>query len=441
MNELAADDGPADRRRASTPDRPHVVVVGAGFGGLACATALGGTGTRVTVVDRQNYHLFVPLLYQVATAALAPADIAEPIRRILNRHKNVDVVLGEVVAVDVERRSVHLADGSALPYDRLVLAPGSTHGYFGHEEWGKVAPGLKTIEDARGIRTRLLMAFELAETCRDKERQEQLMTVIVVGGGPTGVELAGAIAELARFTLARDFRHIDPRLAKIFLVEAGPRLLPAFPTTLSDYAAAALDRLGVSVLLGQGVVDVGPDGVTVDGRRIPAGNVIWAAGVKASPAAQWLGVDADRAGRIRVAADLSVPGLDGVFAIGDTALALDAEGRPLPGLAQVAKQQGRHLGAALAANLLHAELMPPFRFHDRGNTAIIGRRAAVFDLGRHRLKGWPAWLLWAAIHIYLLVGFEHRFVVTMKWLWRYLTYESGSRLIADGGTAARRDGV
>ncbi|MGE5505121.1 MAG: NAD(P)/FAD-dependent oxidoreductase [Actinomycetota bacterium] len=424
--------------RTPTPvgERPHVVIVGAGFGGLACAQALGGSTVRVTVVDRQNYHLFVPLLYQVATTALAPADIAEPIRRVLNRYHNVDVVLGEVAAVDAGQRRVKLADGGFLPYDRLVLATGSTQNYFGHEQWADVAPALKTIEDARIVRTRLLMAFEQAEICPDEVQRVRLMTTVIVGGGPTGVELAGAVAELARFTLARDFRRIDPRMARIVLIEAGQRLLPTFPEALSDYARGELQRLGITILLGQGVERIGADGVTVGGQEIPAGTVIWAAGVRASPAARWLQVEADRAGRIRVDNDLSVPACAGVYALGDTALFLDRNGQALPGLAQVAKQQGNHLGQALAASLLHGTPMPPFRYRDRGNAAIIGRSAAVFDFGRRRLKGWLAWLLWAVVHVYLLVGVENRLAVSLKWLWRYLTYESGSRLIADAKPGA-----
>lgn len=405
---------------------------------------------RVTVIDRQNYHLFVPLLYQVATAGLSPADIAEPIRRILSRHRNIDVILGNVAGVDTDRRVVTLADGNFVAYDRLVLATGSAHSYFGHDEWAPLAPGLKTVEDARIIRTRVLMAFEQAETCPNVERQQRLMTTIIVGGGPTGVELAGAIAELARFTLARDFRRIDPRSAKIVLVEAGPRLLPTFPEKLSGYAAWVLGRLGATILTGQSVEKVEEEeeeGVTVGGRAISAGTIIWAAGVKASSAARWLGVDADKAGRVRVDPDLSGSGRDGIYALGDTSLAMGDDGRPLPGLAQVAKQQGHHLGKALAANLLHGTAMPPFHYRNRGNTAIIGRSAAVFDFGKHRLKGWLAWMLWAVVHVYLLVGVENRLTVSLKWLLRYLTYQQGARLIADvgrtsvsGGERARQEG-
>ncbi|CAO3433027.1 NAD(P)/FAD-dependent oxidoreductase [Azospirillum doebereinerae] len=415
--------------------RPHVVIVGAGFGGLACAAALGGTDLRVTIIDRRNYHLFVPLLYQVATAALSPADIAQPIRRILSRHPNVAVVLGAVVGIDTAQRRVTLDDGGVVPYDRLVIACGSSYSYFGHDEWAEVAPGLKTVEDAQYIRARLLGCFERAELTTDLQEQQRLMTSVIVGGGPTGVELAGAVAELTRFALARDFRRIDPRSARILLVEAGPRVLGTFPEPLSDYARHALEDLGVTVMTGQAVERIEPGGVTIAGRFIPAGTMVWGAGVKASPAGQWLGVETDRAGRIKVDADLSVPDLEGVYALGDTALVAGDDGKPLPGLAQVAKQQGEHLGRSLAANILSGAAMAPFRFRNRGNTAIVGRSAAVFDFGTRRLKGWFAWILWAIVHVYLLVGFEKRLLVSLQWLWRYLTYERGARLIIGDGPA------
>lgn len=411
---------------------PHVVIVGAGFGGLACAGGLGRTPVRVTVIDRQNHHLFVPLLYQVATAALSPADIAQPIRRMLGRYPNVEVRMAEVTGVDTAARRVRLADGAAVPYDRLVLATGSSYGYFGHDEWAENAPGVKTVEDARFIRARLLTAFEQAEACDDPERQKALMTTVIVGGGPTGVEMAGAVAELTRHALARDFRRIDPRSASVLLVEAGPRLLTTFPEGLSDYALVKLRDLGVDVRLNQAVEAVSDEGVRVAGRFIPAGTIVWGAGVKASPAGRWIGVETDRAGRIPVNPDLSVKGMEGVvYALGDTALTMGGEGKPLPGLAQVAKQQGQHLGRALRANLLEGVSMPPFRFKDRGNTAIIGRSAAVFDFGRYRLRGWFAWILWAVVHVYLLAGFEKRLLVAMQWLWRYATYERGARLITN----------
>jgi NADH:ubiquinone reductase (H+-translocating) len=421
---------PPEPPPAALDDYLHVVIVGAGFAGLACAAKFGGTNIRVTIIDRQNYHLFVPLLYQVATAALSPAEIAEPVRKILSRYWNIDVMLAEVTGVDPGHRTVLTADGDAVTYDRLVIATGSLYSYFGHDDWAQIAPGLKSIEDARQIRARLLMSFEKAEMSADPEEQKALMTTVIVGGGPTGVEMAGAIAELARYTLARDFRRIDPRSASILLVEAAPRILGVFPESLAAYAHAALERKGVAVLTQHAVEKIEPGGVTMNGRFVPAGTVIWGAGVKASSAGQWLGVETDRAGRIRVNPDLSVPGLDGVYALGDTVLMLDDHGSPLPGLAQVAKQQGNHLGRVLAANVLRGEPMPPFRFKNRGNTAVIGRNAAIFDFGKWHLKGWFAWILWAIIHVYLLIGFENRMLVSMQWLWRYLTYERGARLIA-----------
>jgi NADH:ubiquinone reductase (H+-translocating) len=424
-----------DRTPVPVGGQPHVVVIGAGFAGLACAGELGGTDVRVTVIDRHNYHLFVPLLYQVASAALSPADIAEPIRKILSRHRNIDVIMGEVAGIDMAARHVRLADGSFVPFDRLVVATGSVYSYFGHDEWAEHAPGMKTIENARRIRARLLTSFEQAEMSSDPKQQQALMTSIVVGGGPTGVEIAGAIAELTRHTLHRNFRRIDPGSARVMLVEAGPRLLSAFPEDLADYARERLEKLGVQVMTGQPVEKIEATGVTIAGRFIPAGTIVWGAGVKASPAGHWLGVETDRMGRITVAPDLSVPGIDGVYALGDTALSLDDDGKPLPGLAQVAKQQGTHLGRALAANILRGEPMPPFRFNNRGNTAIIGRNAAVFDFGRRHLKGWVAWVLWAIVHVYLLTGFEKRILVSTQWLWRYLTYQRGARLILQDTTA------
>ena len=413
----------------------HVVIVGAGFGGIACAAALGGTSIRVTLIDRRNYNLFVPLLYQVATAALSPADIARPIRRILSRHRNITVRLGEVVGVDAKARIVRLADGAEVPYGRLVLATGSEYSYFGHPEWHRVAPGPRTIEEARQIRTRLLTAFERAETTENETERNALMTTVIVGGGPTGVEMAGAVAELARYALARDFRHIDPRLARILLLEAGPRILPSFPEKLATYAHQALEHLGVTVMTQHAVESVDEGGVVAMGRRIPAGTVIWGAGVHALPAGGWLGLKLDRTGRTPVAPDLSVPGVDGVYVLGDTALASDEGGQPLPALAQVAKQQGQHLGRALAANLERGRPMPPFRFHNRGNTAMIGRHAAVFDFGWLQLRGRMAWLLWAIVHIFLLIGFQNRIIVATQWLWSYLTYERGARLITPGEPA------
>ena len=409
---------------------PRVVIIGGGFGGIEVARALGRARMPATVIDRQNYHLFQPLLYQVATAALSPADIAEPIRKILRRHRSIQVMLGEAERVDRETREVVLSGGRRVSYDVLVLATGATHSYFGHPEWERSAPGLKTIADARLIRSEILRCFELAEITEDAVERERLMTFAVVGGGPTGVELAGAIAELARYTLAKDFRNIRTERANVLLIEAGGRLLTAFPESLATYAEKRLRKLGVTVMLNSPVRPLSRHAIFVDGRTLSVGATIWAAGVAASPAADWIGVETDSAGRIRVAPDLSVPGMPEIFVIGDVALALDENGKPLPGLAQVAKQEGIYLGRALARRIPRP--FPPFRYHSRGNTAVIGRNAAIFDFGGGwQIKGWLAWFFWAFIHVYLLVGFEHRLLVSVQWLWRYFTYEQGARLIVD----------
>ena len=418
----------------------RVVVLGGGFAGIEVARKLGRAGVPTTLVDRQNHHLFQPLLYQVATAALSPADIAEPIRKMLRHAPSVEIVLGEVAAIDTAGRKVALADGGSVPYDVLVLATGATHSYFGHDEWEASAPGLKTIEDARRIRSHLLLAFEKAEMSRDPAEQKRLMTIAVIGGGPTGVELAGSIAELARYTLAKDFHRIRAETATVLLLEAGPRILTAFPQALSDYAVKTLGRLGVSVRTNCAVERIVQDRVVAAGEDIPTGFAIWAAGVRASPLAAMLGVETDRAGRVRVNRDLSVPGLDGVYALGDVALTPDETGKPLPGLAQVAKQQGEYLGRALAAKIARGETAKPFAFRNRGNTAIIGRHAAVFDFGFAQMRGWLAWMFWALIHVYLLVGFEHRLLVVMQWVWRYATYERGSRLISTSAAEASGPG-
>ncbi|HZH25930.1 MAG TPA: NAD(P)/FAD-dependent oxidoreductase [Azospirillaceae bacterium] len=431
-HQAAADTGPLrDLTPAPVDDRPHVVIVGAGFGGLSAARALGGAPVRVTLVDRQNYHLFVPLLYQVATAVLSPADIAQPIRRLVARHPNIDVVMGEVTGIDAASRRLILSNGY-IPYDKLVIAAGSTHGYFGHDEWAAHAPGLKTIEDARRIRGRLLRAFERAELEPDPAERSRLTTAVVVGGGPTGVEMAGALAGLIHRALSRDFRRIRPEAARIVLVEAGPRILSAFPQDLSDYAHRALQRLGVEVRLGEKVEAVEAGAVTVSGKVIPAETVVWAAGVQASPFGRWLGVPTDRAGHIPVGPDFAVPGVPDVYAIGDIAHVQDKDGKPLPGLAQVAQQEGRHLGRGLAALLGKGVPIPPFRFRNFGNWAVIGQHHAVADFGRTRMKGWSAWVMWCVIHIYLLIGFRNRLLVSVQWLWAWLTNERGARLITDG---------
>ncbi|WP_084694397.1 NAD(P)/FAD-dependent oxidoreductase [Sphingobium sp. YBL2] len=409
---------------------PHVIILGGGFAGLACARELGGSPVRVTVIDRNNYHLFIPLLYQVATAALSPADIAQPIRRIVRRHANISVVLAEACGLDTHRQRLLLADGSSMHFDRLVIATGSRYNYFGHPEWESAAPGLRSIDDARLLRSRLLRSFELAEREPDPVLRRELMTVIIVGAGPTGVEMAGAVAELAHHTLVRDFRHVDPADARILLVEAGDRILASFPRELGIYAQRRLDELGVQIVCGRSVEAIDNESAVIAGERLRAGTIIWAAGIKASPATDWLAAERDRSGRVRVSPDFSVPGVPHVHVLGDCAALDDPKtGRPLPALAQVAQQQGRHLGQSLARELSGSTPLGAFHFRDRGNTAIIGRNAAIFDFGRRRLKGWLAWLLWAIVHVYLLIGFEKRLLVSIQWLWRYFTYQRGARLI------------
>lgn len=423
------------------PDRPHVVIVGAGFGGLACAQALGKSSIAVTVIDRRNHNLFQPLLYQVATAALSPADISEPIRRTLGRYDNTQVILGEVVAINEPKRAVQLKDGAEIAYDRLVLATGSDYNYFGQLEWQRNAPGLKSIHEARQIRHRLLLAFEHAERCEDEHNKRGLLTTVVIGGGPTGVEMAGAIAELGHFMIAHDFKSLRPDHLQVLLIEAGPRILATFPEDLSRYAADHLKEIGVDIRLNIAVENVTAEGVWIQGQLLPAGCVIWGAGVKASPAAQWLGVEPGPGGRLPVASDLSVEGKSDIYALGDTALTFGEDRTPLPALAQVAKQQGSFLGGALKANLLRDAPIPAFRFHNRGNTAVIGRNAAIFDFGTWQLKGRLAWLLWALIHVYLLVNFEKRLLVTIQWIWRYATRQRGARIIDEEDVQSRSIGA
>jgi NADH:ubiquinone reductase (H+-translocating) len=413
--------------RPNTP--PRVVIIGAGFGGLWTAKTLANAPVEVIVIDRENYHLFQPLLYQVATAGLSPADIAAPIRSIVGGYQNITVMLGEVVGVDVAARAVAIAGGRRVSYDYLVLATGARHAYFGHDEWEAFAPGLKRIEDATEIRRRILIAFERAENETDANERQCLMSLLIVGGGPTGVELAGAIAELTRRALAKDFRNIDPRGARILLVEAGPRLLPSFPQDLSDDALRRLERLGVEVRLGAPVTAVDASGVMIGTARIEARTVIWAAGVAASPAGQWIGAKCDRAGRIEVDPDLSVRGHPEIFAIGDTALTPNASGKPLPGVAPVAKQQGRYVGRLIKVRLRNAERVEPFRYRDYGNLTTIGRKAAVVDFGWIHLRGFVAWVVWTVAHIYFLIGFRNRIIVALNWLWAYFTFQRGARLI------------
>lgn len=418
-------------------NKPRVVIVGAGFGGLSAAKAFVRTDFDVTVIDQHNYHLFQPLLYQVATAGLSPADIASPIRAILSNAPNTKVVLGKVSAVDTARREV-VAEGQRIAFDHLILATGAQHAYFGHDEWAAFAPGLKTIDDATYIRRRTLLAFEKAETESDPAERAALLNFVVIGGGPTGVEMAGAIAELANRALAKDFRAIDPRCARIILVEAAPRLLTPFDPSLSEEAKRSLEQLGVDVRLGAAVTAVDQDGVSIGAERIEARTVIWGAGVMASPAGRWLGAQTDRAGRVNVAPDLSVPGHPDIFVIGDTALATGVDGKPLPGVAPVAKQQGQYV-AHLLIERTHGRSVPPFRYRDFGALATIGRKRAVVQMGRLKLKGFIAWLLWSVAHIYFLIGFRNRFAVATNWLWNYVTFQRGTRLITGMSGARMHD--
>lgn len=424
-----------------TDQKQHVVIIGAGFAGVQVARGLGAAGVRTTLLDRQNYHLFQPLLYQVATAALSPADIAQPVRRMLRRFASIEVLLAEVTGIDVDRRCVTLADGKSLSYDILVLAAGATHAYFGHDEWAEFAPSLKSIADARRVRSRLLLSFEQAEMSDDAAERKRLMTFVVVGGGPSGVELAGAIAELARHTLAKDFHRIDAKSASVLLLEAGPRILTAFPEELARYAKRKLKTLGVTVRENCPVKHISRDSVVAGDDTMPIGVAIWVAGVKASSAGELLGVPTDKSGRVRVNRDLSVPGLSDVYALGDVALVLDTAGKPMPGLAQVAKQEGYYLGRALVRKMRTGAAAPDFKFHNRGNAAIVGRQSAIFDFGWSRLKGVLAWFLWALVHIYLLAGFQHRVLVALQWLWRYVTYDHGARLIVEPERGAACGGL
>jgi len=408
---------------------PHVVIVGAGFGGLEAAKVLARAPVRVTVVDRRNHHLFQPLLYQVATAALASVDIAMPIRRVLRRAKNTTVLLAEVTGVDLDRRVLSF-DRGELAFDYLVLATGAAHSYFGHPEWERVAPGLKTLDDALEIRRRILLAFEAAEHEDDPEKRREWLTFVVVGGGPTGAELAGALGEIARRTLARDFRRFDPRSARVVLVEGGPRVLPAYVPELSEKAKLQLAGLGVEVRTGAVVSQVDDDGVLAGSERIRARTVLWAAGVEASRLGRALGAPTDRAGRVKALPDLSVPGRPNVFVVGDLA-AMEQDGAPVPGVAPAAMQMGRH-AARNVERLVRGEKTLPFRYWDKGSLATIGRKAGIAQIGRWRLWGLPAWLAWLFVHIFFLIGFRNRFVVMFEWAWAYFTYQRSARVILEG---------
>ena len=413
-----------------SPRRPKVVIVGAGFGGLEAAKALNRLAVDVTVIDRQNHHCFQPLLYQVATAALSPAEIAWPIRHILRQQRNATVLMAEVSGIDLAGRCVQTSAGP-ISYDYLVIATGATHSYFGHDDWIDFAPGLKRIEDATRIRRSILLAFEHAELAHDDAERQRLLTFVIVGGGATGVEMAGAIAEIARQTLAKDFRRIDPRSSRIILLEAGPRVLPTLPEDLSAYAERTLTRMGVDVRTSTRVINCDRRGVDLDRGRIDASTIIWAAGVVASPAARWLGAEHDRAGRVLVRPDLSLPDHPEVFVIGDAAGVHDQTGAMVPGVAPAAKQMGRYVGRVIAARVDETPSLPPFRYRSFGDLATIGRRAAVVNFGYLRLKGFVGWLFWSLVHIYFLIGVKNRFIVAFTWLWDYLTFHRGARLITE----------
>jgi NADH dehydrogenase len=405
----------------------RVVIIGGGFGGLSAAQALQGADVEITLSDRRNHHLFQPLLYQVATTALSPSEIAWPIRQLVRSRPEITTLLGEVTGVDSAAKHVVLDDGTTVPYDSLIIATGARHAYFGHDEWEPHAPGLKSLEDATAMRRQLLLAFEQAEREADPDKRKALLTFVLIGGGPTGVELAGAIIELARTTLRADFRTIHPEDARVLLIEGGPRVLPNFRENLSAYALKALQKLGVEVALGQPVTQVEAGAVTYGATTVKAATILWAAGVLASPAAKWLGVEADRAGRIKVEPDLSVPGHPEIFAVGDTVTVV-SNGKPVPGVGDAAKQGGRHAARVIVARL-RGETPPTFRYSHAGDIATIGRSAAVIDFGWIQLTGWIGWWAWGLAHIYFLIGIKNRVSVALSWLWIYLTGHRSARLI------------
>jgi NADH dehydrogenase len=408
-------------------DDKRVIIIGGGFGGLYAAKSLARARVNITLVDRRNYHLFQPLLYQVATAALNPSDIAAPIRAVLRKQKNVSVIMGDVTSIDPDRRIVTMADG-ALAYDILIVATGATHSYFSNPEWEENAPGLKTIEDALEIRRRVLRAFEAAERESDPARQQAWLTFVIVGAGPTGVELAGALSEVARQTMIRDFRRINPSSARVILLEGKDRVLPVYPPELSEKAATQLRGLGVEVMLNAVVTRVGDHEVSIGDTTMPTRTVLWAAGVQASPLAKNLGTPLDRAGRVLVEPDLSVPGHREVFVIGDLAAVTNDDGSLVPGVAPAAIQEGIHTAKNII-RMIDGQPLLPFRYHDKGSLATIGRAAGVADLGRIKLSGFMAWAAWLSVHIFFLIGFRNRLLVILQWAWAYVTFQRGARLI------------
>jgi NADH dehydrogenase len=423
---------------APQPTRAHrVVIVGAGFGGLECAYRLKGAPVSITVVDRRNHHLFQPLLYQVATASLATSEIAWPIRHLLSDRPEITTLFANVNGIDAANKRVLLEDDDTLSYDTLVLATGVRHAYFGHDEWEPFAPGLKTLEDATTLRRRILVAFERAERESDPERRAAFLTFVIVGGGPTGVELAGTIAELAKDTLRPDFRNIDTDKTRVVLIEAGRRVLAGFADDLSAYAQKSLESIGVEVILNQAVTECSPDGVVYGGKRLQAKTLIWAAGVRASRAAEWLGAPADAAGRLKVQPDLTVPDHPDIFAIGDTVTIAAPDGKPVPGIAPAAKQQGRYVAASIRARL-RGEKIAPFRYQHSGSLAQIGKRKAVIDFGTIKLRGTIAWWIWGIAHIYFLIGLRNRLSVALSWLWNYIRDQRAARLITQGSSKVAR---
>lgn len=406
---------------------PHVVVIGGGFAGLWATRALASAPVRITLVDRCNHHLFQPLLYQVATAGLSSPDIAAPLRHILRKQGNVEVRLAEVSGIDPAGKRITLDNGSTLDFDYLLLASGATHAYFGHDEWAAHAPGLKTLDDALQLRRHLLLAFERAEAEPDPELRAAWLSFAIVGGGPTGVELAGTLAEIARHTLKNEFRNINPSDARVRLIEAGPRVLSSFPEDLSEKARQQLHKLGVEVSTGTAVTDINESGYRLGEQFIPARTVVWAAGVAASPLAKSLGVPLDRAGRVPVQNDLSAPGFPHIFVAGDLA-SVQHDGKPVPGVAPAAKQMGRHVAQVIRARLQGA-VATPFRYKDFGNLATIGRMAAIVHFGKLKLSGLLAWWFWLAAHVFFLIGFRNRLIVLLNWAWAYWSYQRGARII------------